>query len=290
MPPVPTATRDDLVLPPKVQAPFKAPPGAAPRALLVERKRREYDQRLHDLPRMIAAHTPPGVLGARSSLELRHFDDSELEERTPEEWIAFATPEGASEARLPAVALWRGEYPVPGSKDEKKRMQEEENDAGESDPDDSGGEEEVTDDGTGPKPEQLQVWVPVVVVGYNPTTGNFTVQRRPSDGPVISGKSRPNTPAEASAEAARAGEVKELHRLYICLRVENPSTFARRVGRAHELRREAELAIRCRLYVDCMPTAGWVHATRCSLEAAAHKMCTARPQPAHQLSTTNHQP
>lgn len=96
------------VVPPKVFSDFVSEPGEAPRPLLVERKRREYSAKLENLPALIVANATPGTLGADSMYALEHFDDTEFDIRTPQEWI---TSGGGASCSLPAVALCCTLYP-----------------------------------------------------------------------------------------------------------------------------------------------------------------------------------
>jgi hypothetical protein len=111
--PIPdVATRVPLVVPPKVFADLKSVPGEAPRSLLVERKRREYEDKLAQLPSLILEHAKPGTLGSDSLLQVEHFDDEEYDIRSPVEWIKLGSEGSPSgQCRLPAVALCRKLYP-----------------------------------------------------------------------------------------------------------------------------------------------------------------------------------
>jgi hypothetical protein len=108
-PPLPgVATRNELVIPPKVFSDYESSPGEAPRPLLVERKRREYAAKLTKLPELVFTRASPGTLGAESMLALEHFDDDSFDIRTPEEWIKLG---GGDKCKLPAVALCCSTYP-----------------------------------------------------------------------------------------------------------------------------------------------------------------------------------
>jgi dynein heavy chain len=101
------------VVPPKVFSDFAAFPGAPPRPLLVERKRREYAANIDTLPALVWGAAAKGTLGGESLLELEHFDDDEFDVRAPTEWVALGAAAGSpgGGCRLPAVALCRAKYP-----------------------------------------------------------------------------------------------------------------------------------------------------------------------------------
>lgn len=90
---------------PKVQVPYVNPPDGIPRRIVVERQRRLFERQ--DIEQLLLAeginYGDPSQ--NRSYLPLEAFDNSDFDERTPQEWIAFAR-EGGRSHHVPAKGLF----------------------------------------------------------------------------------------------------------------------------------------------------------------------------------------
>jgi hypothetical protein len=155
---------------------------------------------------MIQAHTPAGLLGTASPLELNMFDDESFEVRPLSEWVQEArrntSARSDGEVRIPAVALLDAEYPVVAT--------------------------------------QMD-WVPVFVTGFNETSQQLVVrevllvkdshqQERLSE---AKNRSIKYAGAWTSVNPSLSEQVL-LHRLFVCFTVEDPESFALRCCRVSE--------------------------------------------------------
>ena len=79
-------------LEPKVMVPFEVPPGAVPRRVEVDRRKRLFASQ--DLPSLVAEK---GVdLEETSAFQVQVFDNTDYEQRLPAEWVPKTIPKGGS--------------------------------------------------------------------------------------------------------------------------------------------------------------------------------------------------
>jgi len=230
---------------PKVNVPYKTQPGKPPRRIEIERKRRLFaSQNIQEL--LLAqgvdytrfGHDKDHKTGMPSYLPLHLYDDADLYYRDPEEWIRLGS-NAQGVVKIPAKAL---AFPHPSVSSAAAAIAA--NAATHASASSASGDSKVGDNTT---PVELAngTWLPCTVTGWNPSTGMYTIIWSEQALPFVLGQSAPVSHHQKVTA--------QVYPIDIVMDCEDPLLFARRVGRAHELRREHEAAIRYELYINSMP-------------------------------------
>ncbi len=228
--------------------PFQTLPGKTPRRIEIERKKREFAS--HHIEELLLAqgvdysrfpHNVDHKTGLPTFLVLHHYDDADYHYRSPEEWIQLGTSKRAGTIAIPGKAL---RFP-PGVGANANAVV----------PSRSGLSASTSTSSSASASTPLGTpangqWIPCTVVGYNAATGCYRLQWRDSEADAQQQTGGNNSSLSSSSSSSSPVYVNPIDVLFDS---EDPVLFARRVGRAHALRREVESAIKYSLYIDSMP-------------------------------------
>ncbi|XP_076467002.1 dynein axonemal heavy chain 1-like [Babylonia areolata] len=231
---------------PKVQIALQHTPKSCPRALLIERKRREFNRldiakELKDKYNLEAqqlmpknplspqtvrlGEDPANPAPFLAYLPLEIFDNEEYEIRTPQEWLDLGVDEKAEGVRkpVPAVAL------IPEKDEDLSKAQ--------------------TD------PSVKYEWCKVGVLDYDSLSKLYLVHRCTPDDKVLDPDGKPviNGGHYVDDERVLLPQETWIPRIRVRFLSEDPWRFAKRVAEAYESRQACEAGLRYNLYVDCMP-------------------------------------
>jgi dynein heavy chain len=98
--------KDIADIEPKIYEPMENDPGKAPRKVILDRRRKEFNSKSvqHEL-KLLGINLSDKNDNAEAKLPLEAFDDDSYEIRTPHDWIELATHEAYVKG-IPAKALF----------------------------------------------------------------------------------------------------------------------------------------------------------------------------------------